>query len=1036
MPPRLIRDSQAVSPFRVRWHSIANQATPCADIMSSPDPLNEPSSSPPRRVTRSQRIGSTAPSPAVAASPRKQRFELEVGDTRSPQRLWVTVETDENHQQVPAMLGRGARRKLFQPSSVEEGDTPKSAAGRRRAVAAATKTTTTVVPLRDEAEELAKTPRPRGRPRKSNGTPMPATAKKRKAATPAESGGRRRRRLVEEEEEQEQEQPPTKKKRGRPPGRSQLKSDAEATPRARITRQSQPPSTDEPSVAPPTADEPTVNDDMESDIWMATLSDDGAPVPSHPPRVVSSPRRHDAADAHDDQQARDEESVDADVHDIPSVSDTDDSSAPPPDDTVAQGEDFSIIFMDSIPSMQGFLGGNVPATAPEEMGEETSLIINNTLKALRQGTARDVEAKDVEPAREKVSPARAAGRVGGRVRKNVRSPMKRRRSVKSAIEPEGDKEDQEMGSEGDVLRDDTGDEAAEGRGATTTTAEDDTDIRLGDDDNDDNGTDKHGDEGEARLQQAEQDIGHVPPAEGLGSSASSTCLPTPDDTPPQTDEQQAPSVSEKEAMMDLDVETAATSTSIPRPPSASPPKQQHEPSWLEKTVRPGLSAMMRAGRALQNMASPDPSSVGRQKQQPQQRDSSPLARDVSRTADVERQQQQQQQQPDDGDDDDSSESDIWEREARRGMTPRAPRQQPFGRRATVVSRNTGPGRAAAEKRTDPNPEPDSEPEEEEEEYSQVLQRKQAEQRPPPPPTPRARGLASFFSSPVVLPDMTAAAVPEVKAAAAPAPPQPPPPPPPPSQLQPRLPRTSLATNSMFPQPPTEATTTMTTPTRTLLSHADIHRWQRQTTSSPPPPPRSFLRPLPPKNASPTKSSMRSPLKPRTPGRVVEFTSSVLSAPVREEEGDEEGDEAEDHDDNHHRSNNDNINDNNNETNVTNAPDKEAPQPWSRTHWLLLDSLLQRRRQGPFATAYARRADDLLGKTVQSQGVAMRLRRWHLDCVDAFCAEAAAAPPCDLDPCVLAKRLFSLIAGEEKRRRCGIGERGRERESEGGRRMFH
>ncbi|RDA94803.1 hypothetical protein CP533_4246 [Ophiocordyceps camponoti-saundersi (nom. inval.)] len=967
MPPRLIRDSQAVSPFRLRWHSIANQATPCADIMSSPDPLNEPSSSPPTRVTRSQRVGSAAPSSLVAASPRKQRFELEVGDTRSPQRLWVTVETDENHHQEAPMLGRGARRKLFQPS-LEEG-TPKSATGRRRSAAATTKTTTTIVPLRDEAEEQAKTPRPRGRPRKSNGTPMPATAKKRKVETPAESGARRRRRLVEDEEEQQQEQPPTKKKRGRPPGRSLLKSNAEATPRARLTRQSQPPSTDEAVVAPTTADEPTVSDDLESDIWMATLSDDGAPISSLPPRIPSPPRLHHAADKHNDDEARDEESVEAKVHDMPSASDTDESPAPQPDDTVAQGEDFSIIFMDSIPSMQGLLGSNVPATAPEEMGEETSLIINNTLKALRQGSAKDADAEESEPVGEKISPARA---VRGRSRKQVRSSPKRRRSQRLAVEREDISWDQEMGSEGGSPRDDAGYEALENRDATMTTPNDDADMLPRDDDDDDDDTEELEEIGRVRQQQGEQDTDGMPPTEGLGSSASSTCLPTPDDTPPQTDEQQAPSLSGKEEAKDAEAEPAVTTmtATVPRLSSASPPKQQPEPSWLEKTVRPGLSAMMRAGRALQNMASPDPLSVGRQKRQRQQHGSSPLARDRSRAADVEEEQQQ-----DDGDGDDSSESDIWEREARRGMTPRVPRQQPFGRRASVVSKKTGPERAEAKQRT--NPDPGSDPEEEEEEYSQVLRRKQAEQRPPPPPTPQPRGLASFFSSPVVLPDMTAT-VPAAKAVAEAAE-LPPPPPPPPS-------RTSLATNSMFPQ----LTTTTTTPPRPLLSHADIHRWQQQTTTtttSPPPPPRSFLRPLPPKNASPTKSSMRSPLKPRTPGRVVEFTSSVLSAPIREER--DEGYEDDEVDDN----------------NVSVKEAKQQQRTWSRRHWLLLDSLLQRRRAGRFPTAYDRRADSLLGKTVQSQGVAMRLQRWHLDCVDAFCAEVAP-----FDAAVIAKRLFALIAG--------------------------
>jgi hypothetical protein len=94
--------------------------------------------------------------------------------------------------------------------------------------------------------------------------------------------------------------------------------------------------------------------------------------------------------------------------------------------------------------------------------------------------------------------------------------------------------------------------------------------------------------------------------------------------------------------------------------------------------------------------------------------------------------------------------------------------------------------------------------------------------------------------------------------------------------------------------------------------------------------------------------------------------------------------------------------------------QQQPQPlsktvWTRQHWLFLDELLQLRRQGPYRTNYERRSDKFLGKTVKSQGESMTLERWHLDCVDAFKAEVGG-----WDEASLAKRLFALILGEERR----------------------
>lgn len=54
---------------------------------------------------------------------------------------------------------------------------------------------------------------------------------------------------------------------------------------------------------------------------------------------------------------------------------------------------------------------------------------------------------------------------------------------------------------------------------------------------------------------------------------------------------------------------------------------------------------------------------------------------------------------------------------------------------------------------------------------------------------------------------------------------------------------------------------------------------------------------------------------------------------------------------------------------------------------------------------------LLGKDVAAQGERMTLERWHLEIVDAFRAEVGYG----FDDRELAKRLFALIVGEQRRR---------------------
>jgi hypothetical protein len=95
--------------------------------------------------------------------------------------------------------------------------------------------------------------------------------------------------------------------------------------------------------------------------------------------------------------------------------------------------------------------------------------------------------------------------------------------------------------------------------------------------------------------------------------------------------------------------------------------------------------------------------------------------------------------------------------------------------------------------------------------------------------------------------------------------------------------------------------------------------------------------------------------------------------------------------------------------------------WSKRHWLLLDELLQAYRRNALdfqlrhsdavmASPKKRASSSLLGKMVTSQGERMALEQWHLDIVDAFRKEVGGWPED-----ALAKRLFSLIVGEDRRR---------------------
>ncbi|CAH0059526.1 unnamed protein product [Clonostachys solani] len=451
------RDSSATAAaqsFSVRWHSIANPATPSVDIMSSPDPLNDdtmtsivPPSS--RRVTRSQRSARFA---SLASSPRKQTFELEVGDNVSPQRLLVTVETEDGN---PAST---TRRRLFPSSSPVRN--PRSGVGM---------TTTTTVPLRqsieDEQVDLTldsmATPRRRGRPRKTNGTPMPSAAKKRKAGTPIKQRTPRRQSTINEPDPLSDPviQPtPTPRKRGRPRKTSTIEPSSElgiesATKvvsgrRGRRRRQALipeeleemaeeaaalpeaiPSENDIDLIEPPPeafADEPqpqtTSNIEMaqapadpasDFDLWMNEAS------PERTPRARAQPVALDQVDSRRSPSV-DYESIASVNNDFggapspspsihshstasPEVAESRQSAAPDNGDTIAQGEDFSMIFMESIQSFQDFRssvpGPRQPLPLPDsDIDEEASLIINKTLESLRQSVRQEEQNEDEEGA--------------------------------------------------------------------------------------------------------------------------------------------------------------------------------------------------------------------------------------------------------------------------------------------------------------------------------------------------------------------------------------------------------------------------------------------------------------------------------------------------------------------------------------------------------------------------------------------------------------------------------------------------------------
>ncbi|KAI5863510.1 hypothetical protein GGS23DRAFT_567384 [Durotheca rogersii] len=426
---------------------------------SSPDPLgDEPPSSARPHTLRTARNTYPIEDPStisisrhsitprrtspIKRSPRKRIFELDVGNDLSPRKLLVTVEAEEA---LKRGLNRALNRRLFQSSSPIRGDHRREAA------------TTTTVPLNDELVD-GETPRPRGRPRRiSNGTPMPRG--KKRAGTPLQKPARATRPRSDPESEAgllgdesitadagvtpkprpkprrtpknassktqavPSSQPSTnepKRKRGRPrktPVSEEISTpaDTDNKSRSRAANTIQGNLRQLPSSAPvPTSDviddadaQQEMLDDYEETPMASTRPRGRAPISantsdSHDPdlkrRELGSPHLEERTDDIEDdvsdnypamEPRSDSESNLEDIDDIPRSG----------QDTLAHASDFSMIAVESLPSFQASFQANtngIPSDPPE-MGEETNMIINQTLESWRKST----QSEDAHP-----SPAR------------------------------------------------------------------------------------------------------------------------------------------------------------------------------------------------------------------------------------------------------------------------------------------------------------------------------------------------------------------------------------------------------------------------------------------------------------------------------------------------------------------------------------------------------------------------------------------------------------------------------------------------------
>ncbi|KAK4237632.1 hypothetical protein C8A03DRAFT_15833 [Achaetomium macrosporum] len=334
------------------------------DLGSSPDPLIDPALSPPMMPPSHIKKKSQAAErlyTVLAPSPRKQTFELDVGNELAPQRLLVTVEAEDDRSRSTS-----TSRRLFQSP------TPKRRATPRRA----TTVSTTTVPLRglsdDEgAARSNATPKRRGRPRKS-GTPVPARRKR--PGTPARSRKSGAHTSVSPEKDiltSDAIDQSTPRPSSQP--RSAAKRKASSPPKDGGAPASQPRKRGRPR-------KQTLNPD---DISRPPAADHHYSEPkSQLPRAEPDsqhqydwPEMGDGPDSHSDVGSL--ASADHDDHDVG-------------EDTIMAGEEFTMISLGSLPSMQP----NSSVVAPqhqEDLGETTSMIISEALEYLRRSRNKSTE---------------------------------------------------------------------------------------------------------------------------------------------------------------------------------------------------------------------------------------------------------------------------------------------------------------------------------------------------------------------------------------------------------------------------------------------------------------------------------------------------------------------------------------------------------------------------------------------------------------------------------------------------------------------
>ncbi|KAK3902951.1 hypothetical protein C8A05DRAFT_33301, partial [Staphylotrichum tortipilum] len=398
------------------------------DLGSSPDPLIDPVLSPPmmppshvkKKSQAAERLFTVLGPP----SPRKQTFELDVGNKRSPQRLRVTVEADDDDN--TATRNNMSRRRLFQSPT----PTPKRRVTPRRETTTMT-TTTTTVPLRglsdDEGASTANaTPKRRGRPRKS-GTPIPTTRKR--PGTPARTRKTGARASASPEKDiltSDMGLETTPRASASPKKATKRKATSPAKengtpgsqPRKRGRPRKQPAAPADDILLLPTSDAaypdaPKEPDHaMEEDIWLATMSDQPTPRAPAAERTPEPESQLSQYDEPDDQRHYDWPDMGggadsySEAGSVASEQRDDDRDG---EDTIMAGEEFTMISIGSLPSMQPNSSVMAPAH-DEELGEATSLIIDGALEYLRQSQSRRAEeeaqasAEQAPAATEEVQP--------------------------------------------------------------------------------------------------------------------------------------------------------------------------------------------------------------------------------------------------------------------------------------------------------------------------------------------------------------------------------------------------------------------------------------------------------------------------------------------------------------------------------------------------------------------------------------------------------------------------------------------------------